>query len=304
MKWGLWSTTAASNSNTPPDGWPEGQAPSTVNDCAREMMAQIRVGLNDLAQGFIDLGQSPTFVSSTTFTTPNNDLSYMPVGSRLRFNVGASTLYGTVVSASFSTNTFINVTLDSGALTASLSSMAVGVFARGSANHIDGAVTVSSTAVQAMLTLTNTHTNCGQWFRCSAGAKLINVNNSSTFNIVNSANSVNIMALTDAGAVTFAGNVTAFSDERLKKNWQPLPPDFIEQMAKVRNGTFDMDGQLQRMVGVGARSLRDNALPEAVMDNEGVLSVAYGNAALATCIELCREVMVLRYRLSRLEKRQ
>lgn len=36
-----WSTTAASNNSTPPDGWPEGQNPSTVNDCAREMMAQV-----------------------------------------------------------------------------------------------------------------------------------------------------------------------------------------------------------------------------------------------------------------------
>jgi hypothetical protein len=33
-----WSTTAASNNSAPPDGWPEGQAPSSVNDCAREQM--------------------------------------------------------------------------------------------------------------------------------------------------------------------------------------------------------------------------------------------------------------------------
>jgi hypothetical protein len=36
-----WSTTAASNNSATPDGWPEGQAASTVNDCAREMMAAI-----------------------------------------------------------------------------------------------------------------------------------------------------------------------------------------------------------------------------------------------------------------------
>jgi hypothetical protein len=36
-----WSVTAASNNSATPDGWPEGQAASTVNDCAREMMAAI-----------------------------------------------------------------------------------------------------------------------------------------------------------------------------------------------------------------------------------------------------------------------
>jgi len=40
-----WSTTAANNNATPPDGWPENQAPSTVNDCAREMMASLRTQL-------------------------------------------------------------------------------------------------------------------------------------------------------------------------------------------------------------------------------------------------------------------
>jgi hypothetical protein len=33
-----WSETDASNNATPPDGWPEGQAASTVNDCARANM--------------------------------------------------------------------------------------------------------------------------------------------------------------------------------------------------------------------------------------------------------------------------
>lgn len=36
-----WSTTAASNNSAAPDGWPEGMAPSAVNDCARELMAAI-----------------------------------------------------------------------------------------------------------------------------------------------------------------------------------------------------------------------------------------------------------------------
>jgi hypothetical protein len=268
------------------------------------MMAAIKTGILDIAQGFVDIGQSPTFVTATTFTTPNNDLSYMAVGTRLRFNVGSSTLYGTVVSASFSTNTGINVTLDSGSLTASLSSMAIGITGiRG--GHFDTPVTISTTtSFSVPLTLWNTTTICGVKLHCSAGEKVVRVNNSSNLQVINSANTVVIMDLTDAGAVTFVGNVTAFSDERLKKNWRSLPPDFISQMAAVRVGTFDMEGHDDRMIGVGAQSLQ-RPMPEAVMRNEnGVLSVAYGNAALATCIELCREVVALRNRVDELENKQ
>lgn len=41
-----WSEVAASNNATPPGGWPEGQAPSTVNDCAREMMSALKIDWN------------------------------------------------------------------------------------------------------------------------------------------------------------------------------------------------------------------------------------------------------------------
>lgn len=124
MKWGLWSTTAATNSNTPPDGWPEGQAPSTVNDCAREMMAQIRTGLNDLQ--YIDQGLTPTFATTTMFTVPGNQLTFFDVGRRVKA-LGAATTYGTVISSSFTTNTGITLRMDSGVLDASLTAVGVSV---------------------------------------------------------------------------------------------------------------------------------------------------------------------------------
>lgn len=36
-----WSTTAADNNAAPPNGWPEGMAPSAVNNTARQMMADL-----------------------------------------------------------------------------------------------------------------------------------------------------------------------------------------------------------------------------------------------------------------------
>lgn len=131
MKWGLWSTTAASNSATPPDGWPEGQAPSTVNDCAREMMAAIRTGLSDMQ--YIDQGHSPTQTGNVTFTVPGDQTAFYDYGRRIKA-MDATTQYGTVISSTFTTNTGVTLRLEAGGvLTASLSAVGVGVLGQSNA---------------------------------------------------------------------------------------------------------------------------------------------------------------------------
>jgi hypothetical protein len=63
-----WDETAANNNQTPPAGWPEGQAPSTVNDCAREMMAQIKRWFNRLT-GRTDAGALVASAGTSTAIT-------------------------------------------------------------------------------------------------------------------------------------------------------------------------------------------------------------------------------------------
>lgn len=127
MKWGLWSTTAGSNSAAPPDGWPEGMLPSTVNDAAREMMASIRTAVNDIQ--FIDLGVTPTQTGNTTFTLAGNQMQWYQYGNRVKANVGGTLMYGTVISSSFTTNTGVTLRMDLGdaaLLTGSLSAVSTG----------------------------------------------------------------------------------------------------------------------------------------------------------------------------------
>jgi len=120
-KLGSWSTTAGNNNTTPPDGWPEGQAPSTVNDCAREMMAAIKTAVNSLE--YIDLNNTPSYLTATTFSMATADVANFEVGRRIKL-FDATTLYGTIISVS---TTSVEVRLDSGALTSSLSSVAMGI---------------------------------------------------------------------------------------------------------------------------------------------------------------------------------
>jgi len=98
------------------------------------------------------------------------------------------------------------------------------------------------------------------------------------------------------------GNVTAYSDERLKTNWEVLPSDFVEKLAKVKSGTYTRIDSGERQVGVGAQSLQV-ILKEAVSEDQEYLGVNYGNAALASAVELAKYVTALEQRISQLEAR-
>jgi hypothetical protein len=107
-------------------------------------------------------------------------------------------------------------------------------------------------------------------------------------------------------SIKASGNVTAYSDERLKTNWRSMPENFVAQLAKVKVGRYErLDGEKLTQVGVSAQSLQ-LVLPEAVTtadDDIKTLSVSYGNAALASAVELAKEVVALKEKLSSQEER-
>jgi hypothetical protein len=94
------------------------------------------------------------------------------------------------------------------------------------------------------------------------------------------------------GSFVATGNVTAYSDERLKKDWAPLATNFVEQLADIKHGSYTRIDNDLRQVGVSAQSLQ-TLLPEAVLDGEH-LSVAYGNAAMVSAVELAKEVVEMK----------
>jgi hypothetical protein len=111
-------------------------------------------------------------------------------------------------------------------------------------------------------------------------------------------------ALATSSALTFdgtnfstTGTVTSTSDDRLKTNWRSVTDNFLEKLAAVKSGVYDRTDQELTQAGVSAQSLKV-ALPEAVLINENeMLSVAYGNAALVACVELAKKVIELEARL-------
>lgn len=103
------------------------------------------------------------------------------------------------------------------------------------------------------------------------------------------------------GSVSATGDITGNSDESLKENWRSLPPGFVNLLSKVKAGTYDRKDISITQDGVSAQSLAQ-VLPNCVREGEGgILSVAYGNAALVSAIELAIAFVGLDERLSKLE---
>ena len=150
-----WSKTASSNNSASPDGWPESMPPSGVNDSAREMMAQIRTERED-GQWF-DHGNTPTYVSTTSFTVTGDQTTEYHVGRRIKVS-DASTLYGVIATSAYTSLTTLTVTLDSGVLSCSISAVYLGILSEDNNSIPDLIATKTGTETLTNKTLDTTNT--------------------------------------------------------------------------------------------------------------------------------------------------
>jgi len=92
-----------------------------------------------------------------------------------------------------------------------------------------------------------------------------------------------------SGSFTATGNVTAFSDERLKENVETIE-GALDKVSQMRGVTYNYKSELndgQRGTGVIAQEMQQ-VMPEVVQDGE-YLSVAYGNI-VGVLIEAVKEL--------------
>lgn len=122
-----WSTTPANNNGSVLNGFaPENWAPSQVNNVLRIHMSNHKTQWLD-AEWF-DRGDSGLSRASTTSFKITGDVTAEYVTGRRLKCFDATTLYATVASSSYSApDTTINVTMDSGTLSTSLSAVALGI---------------------------------------------------------------------------------------------------------------------------------------------------------------------------------
>jgi len=127
-----YSTTQASNTSLNTINVGEGMLPSNLNNAIRALMKNTRDWFNDaqwIEYGDGDASYTATYVSGTAFTIDGADVTAIyHANRRVQVVDSAATLYGTISSTSFSTNTTVNVTWDSGSLTSgAITSVYIGI---------------------------------------------------------------------------------------------------------------------------------------------------------------------------------
>jgi hypothetical protein len=116
-----YSTTQASNTSLNSISVAEGMLPSNLNNAIRALMKNTRDWFNDaqwIEYGDGDAAYTAAYASATSFTINGADVtSIYHAGRRIKLTATTpGTIYGTIASSSFSTNTTVNVTWDSGSL--------------------------------------------------------------------------------------------------------------------------------------------------------------------------------------------
>lgn len=147
-----WSTTASGNASIAGGvvtiNFAEGQAPSTVNNSLRETLAQVRSIYKPDEWGWVECSATASVASQTTFKLTGNQTSDYTANRRTRLKSGSTTRYGTIVSSSFTTETTVTITVDSGSLSASHTLAAVAAI---DSNHIPANTYVTSNSLSAAL---------------------------------------------------------------------------------------------------------------------------------------------------------
>ncbi len=169
-----YSSTAGGNTSVGGINIQEGMLPSNINNALRALTADIREWYNDSQWVIYGDGDSTftiSYASATSFTVSSVDVtSFYHVGRRIKA-VGSSTgtIYGSISASTFSTNTTVTVTWDSGSLSNETLTIYVGVLSKtnssipdsviGTTNIADGSITAAKLASNAVTTAKITDLN-------------------------------------------------------------------------------------------------------------------------------------------------
>ena len=147
-----YSTTAANNTTVGSISVAEGMLPSNINNAFRGLASEIREWYNDsqwVEYGDGDGSFTAAYASATSFTIAGTDVtSFYHANRRIKLTASTpGTIYGTISSSSFSTNTTVNVTWDSGSLSnEAISNVYVGILSKTNSSIPEGIVATATLA--------------------------------------------------------------------------------------------------------------------------------------------------------------
>ena len=158
-----YSTTQASNTSLNGISVAEGMLPSNLNNAIRALMKNTRDWFNDsqwIEYGDGDGSFTAAYASATSFTIAGVDVtSVYHAGRRIKLTATTpGTIFGTISSSTFSTNTTVNVTWDSGSLSnESITNVYIGALGKDNTSLPDSIITNAKVASSAAIDATKIH---------------------------------------------------------------------------------------------------------------------------------------------------
>jgi hypothetical protein len=157
-----YSTTAASNTSVGGISIAEGMLPSNINNAFRAITADIREWFNDsqwIIYGDGDGAFTIAYGSGTTFTVSGVDVTdFYHVGRRVKAIAATpGTIFGTISATTFSTNTTVTVTWDSGSLANEAVTIYVGALSKTNDSIPELVITNAKVATSAAIDATKIH---------------------------------------------------------------------------------------------------------------------------------------------------
>ena len=154
-----YSTTASTNTTVGSISVAEGMLPSNINNAFRGLAAEIREWYNDsqwVIYGDGDSSFTIAYASATSFTVSGVDVtSFYHVGRRVKaIATTPGTIYGTISATTFSTNTTVTVTWDSGSLANEAVSIYVAVLSKTNDSIPELVITNAKVATSAAIDAT------------------------------------------------------------------------------------------------------------------------------------------------------
>jgi hypothetical protein len=200
-----YSTTNLSNTTLNGISVAEGMLPSQLNNAIRALMVNTREWYNDaqwIEYGDGDGTYTSTYASLTSFTISGVDVtSIYHAGRRVKVIAATpGTIYGTISSSTFSTNTTVNITWDSGSLSnEAITNVYVGILSKSNNSLPTGLITDTQVATGANINADKLGTG---------------VVDNTEFNYLNGVTS-NIQTQLDAKQATITGGASTITSSNL-----------------------------------------------------------------------------------------
>jgi hypothetical protein len=153
-----YSTTNANNADLNGISVAEGMLPSQLNNAIRALMVNTREWYNDsqwVIYGDGDGAYTLAYASATSFTVAGIDVTSIYHANRRIKAVGSTTgtIYGTISSSTFSTDTTVNVTWDSGSLSNESLTIYIGGLSATNTSIPEGIITSATLADGSVTTV-------------------------------------------------------------------------------------------------------------------------------------------------------